>query len=136
MQTKQQMGSERTDKMGCIRHNAIVITSRNPGAIVAAADKAHEIGLQVLGPAPSVINGYRSLMICPDGSKEGWMDSNIGDRNREAFRAWLDTQRLKDGSSNFEWAEIAYGADDAAAAVTASAWTPLPATCKKDLQDD
>lgn len=108
--------------MGYIRHNAIVITTWNEANIVAAADKAEEIGLQVLGPAPSVMNGYRSLMICPDGSKEGWVDSDIGDSKRLEFRDWLDAQRYDDGSSNFEWAEIAYGSDDAAAEVTHSAW--------------
>lgn len=109
--------------MGYIKHNAIVITSWSEASIVAATEKATDIGLQVLGPAPSVINSYRSLMICPDGSKEGWEDSNVGDKKREKFRSWLDTQKYGDGSGNLEWAEISYGLDDQEATITASAWS-------------
>ena len=108
--------------MGYMRHNAIVVTSWSEVSIVAAAQKANELGLQVLGPSDSVINGYCSLLICPDGSKESWLDSNVGEDRREAFRAWLDGQKYDDGSTNLEWVEIAYGDDDRSANVVHTAW--------------
>lgn len=112
--------------MGYIRHNAIVVTSWNDEAIEAAAEEAYALGLQVLGPSDGAINGYRSLLICPDGSKEGWEDSDAGDRQRKQFRHWLNTRRYEDGSSNLEWVEVAYGSDDGDAQVVAHAWEEPP----------
>lgn len=105
-----------------MRHNAIVVTSWSEESIIAAAEKASDLKLQVLGPAPSVINGYRSLMICPDGSKEEWADSDTGDNRRAAFKDWLGEQEYEDGSSNLDWVEIAYGSDDRTAEVVDHAY--------------
>lgn len=108
--------------MGYMRHNAIVITSWNRVSIEAAANKARELGMQVLGPSDEVTNGYSSMLVCPDGSKEGWEESDQGDRNRASFREWLGGQTYEDGSTNLHWVEIAYGGDDADATVEAHAW--------------
>lgn len=109
--------------MGYIRHNAIVVTSWSAAAIDAAASRAREIGLTVLGPSESVVNGYRTLLVCPDGSKEGWEDSNLGDKRRDAFSSWLYSHRHSDESSPFEWVEIHYGSDDGLANVERHAWS-------------
>ena len=108
--------------MGYMRHNAIVVTSCNAGAIEAAACRARNIGLTVIGPSAELMNGYRSLLVCPDGSKEGWSDSDQGDERRAELRAWMNAQRHEDGSSNLEWVEIAYGSDDCTADIEATAW--------------
>lgn len=108
--------------MGHIRHNAIVITSWDEKLITKAAEVAEGLGLQVLGPSDEVMNGYRSALICPDGSKEGWGESDRGDERRGEFREWLDKQRYADGSSALEWAEVAYGNDDGEVEVIASTW--------------
>jgi hypothetical protein len=108
--------------MGYIRHNAIVVTSWHSDATKAAAQQARDIGLLVLGPSDKAVNGYSTMLACPDGSKEGWIESNTGDRQRKAFRDWLETQRFEDRSSNLEWVEIAYGSDDREATIVASAW--------------
>ena len=108
--------------MGYIRHNAIVVTSWADKAIEAAADFADDLGLQVIGPSEKKMNCYRSLLICPDGSKEGWEESRHSDSLRHAFRLWLNAQRYEDGSSPIEWVEVAYGSDDANAEIVFHAW--------------
>lgn len=108
--------------MGYMRHNAIVVTSWNTDAIEAAACRARNIGLTVIGPSSELTNGYRSLLVCPDGSKEGWSDSDQGDERRAELRNWMNAQRYEDGSSSLEWVEIAYGSDDRTAEVEATAW--------------
>lgn len=108
--------------MGYMRHNAIIVTSWNDKLIGEAIAKAKEIGLIVLGPANSVVNSYQTILIAPDGSKEGWTESNTGDRQREQFRDWLNAQRYEDGSTALEWVEVAYGSDDHESAIEADAW--------------
>lgn len=108
--------------MGYMRHNAIVVTSWKAEAIEAAACRARNLGLTVIVQNEEAINGYRTLLVCPDGSKEGWNESDQGDKQRSDFRDWMNTQRYEDGSSNLEWVEISYGSDDRTAKVEATAW--------------
>lgn len=108
--------------MGYIRHNAIVVTSWRSADIEAAANYAASIGLLVIGPSDEVVNGYRTLLVCPDGSKEGWNESNDGDRRRCDFRIWLDKRGHEDGGNPLEWVEVAYGYDDGNASVEFHAW--------------
>lgn len=102
--------------MGYIKHNAIIVTCWDSEKIVAAGDFARELGLCVLGPSPEAINGYRTILICPDGSKEGWADSDQGDERREALRTRLVAE------NSFEWCEVSYGHDDGTAEIVAHAW--------------
>lgn len=104
--------------MGYMRHNAIVVTSWNSEAIEAAACRARTLGLTVLGPSAALMNGYKSMMVCPDGSKEGWENSDQGEKQRAELRDWLRER------SNLEWVEIAYGNSDCTAEVEATAWMP------------
>lgn len=108
--------------MGYIRHNAIVVTSWDTDILRAAAERATELDLEVLGPSKPAINHYASLLICPDGSKEGWDASTEFDKRRDQFEAWLRSRRCEDDSSHFEWVEVAYGADDSAAEIVTSEW--------------
>ena len=100
--------------MGYMRHHAILVTT----AIDALARAAHVKALSlfdatlVSGVQESIVNGYHSFAIFPDGSKEGWQDSDAGDRNRAAFLAWADTQRYEDQSTSLDWVEVQYGDDD------------------------
>lgn len=110
--------------MGYILHNAIVITSWDDKAIEKAEEAALSFNLCILGPSAkeSAINGYRTLLVCPDGSKEGWADSDDGNHRRRKMREWLRDHRLTDGSSLYEWCEVAYGSDDKDAKVIDSEW--------------
>ena len=108
--------------MGYMKNNAIVVTSWNGQAIDEAAIKARECGLQVLGPSTVAINMIQTLLICPDGSKEGWDESNAFDAKRDAFIKYLKSVRHEDGSSCLSWVSLAYSSDDRDAKITAHAW--------------
>jgi hypothetical protein len=84
---------------------------------------AKTMGLQVLGPSEKAINGYRTMIICPDGSKEGWSDSDLYNERRDRFKDWLNGNCYEDDSSPFEWAEIAYSSDSATAEIVVHAWS-------------
>jgi hypothetical protein len=81
--------------MGYIRHNAIIVTAAGyamEGSYVAAApdvaafrDSLPEQWRHlVIGPVKSVMNDYQSFAFLPDGSKEGWKDSDLGDEYPQA----------------------------------------------------
>lgn len=108
--------------MGYIRHNAIIVTSWKKEAIDEAISKAVELDMTVIGPSDKVTNGYKSIMICPDGSKEGWRESDIGDERRSLYRQWLDSQKYDDGSTNLDWVEVVYSGDDKDASIEYHAW--------------
>ena len=107
--------------MGYIKHNAIVVTSWEDKAIEAAAQTAVALGMSVIGPSEPVTNGYRSILVCPDGSKEGWDTSDEGDERRAQFRKWLEWGNKDEEYGSFEWVEITYGFDFEDAQVVAHA---------------
>ena len=98
--------------MGYIRHHAIVVTGYT-GDVE---------GLHAVAPGPKsglgdpTLNGYRTFCVFPDGSKEGWPESDVGDAARQRFISLL---RECEG---LEWAEVAYGHDDDGAEIERHAW--------------
>jgi hypothetical protein len=54
-------------------------------------------------------NGYRTITMIPDGSKEGWAASDYGDKLRDMFVAQLAKDDYPDGSSNWSWVEVTFG---------------------------
>lgn len=99
--------------MGYIRHHAIIVTSWNKEKILESKNMAENILNGLVSPIiESRINGYCSFFIAPDGSKEGWVDSDIADGQRELFIKYLNQERYEDGSSCLSWAEISLGSDD------------------------
>lgn len=98
--------------MGYMRHHVIIITSWNQDLLKKAHLKAKEIFPIVSEIYEGVINNYKSFFIPPDGSKEGWNESNEGDKNRQNFVEWLDAQRYSDNSTSLDWVEVQYGDDE------------------------
>lgn len=111
--------------MGYIKHHAIVLTSWKYEHLEAARAKAEELGLRPTELTNEVTNGYRSFMVPPDGSKEGWEESEGGEQRRQTFRGWLYAQSE---DLYVEWCEVAYGSDDCNAAVTTHAWDEAQGT--------
>lgn len=95
--------------MGYMRHNAIVVSSWKEDLLEQAHAKAVELDCSVSAITGEVTNGYRSFLVAPDGSKEGWDESNEGDARRDALAAWLDAQRYEDDSTSLQWIEVQYG---------------------------
>ena len=100
--------------MGYIRHNAILVTGNYDNWASKAREKALNIFSEDLVSyiMKSPINRYETFFVAPDGSKEGWDESDIGDKHRAEFIAWLNAQKYDDNSSPLAWVEIQYGDDE------------------------
>ena len=109
--------------MGYIAHHTIVVTSWDYSAAFDKdrsmfAETARQKAIEIFGPGlvsnmvDSWINGYKTFFIAPDGSKEGWDESNKGDSLRKEFKKWLESQAYEDGSNHYDWAEIRFGGDE------------------------
>lgn len=107
--------------MGYMCHHAVLVTSWSEDLAKVAHAKAIELapiepftnGVNFDGLVSpligSVVNTYFSFFIAPDGSKEGWVTSDMGDRWRTAFTEWCDEQRYDDNSSSLTWALVQFG---------------------------
>lgn len=105
--------------MGYIRHHAIIVTSWHKEKIKEAWLKAAEIFKdRMSGLIMSDINSYQSFFIAPDGSKEGWDESIIGDTQRKAFINWINKQAYEDGSNSISYCEVYYGDENGKSEVT------------------
>ncbi len=97
--------------MGYMCHHAIIVSSFDKYA-EDARNKALEIfencenRLSVVSEILTTINGTTSFFIAPDGSKEGWNESNSFEEKRKEFINWLKTQY------RYDWALIQYGDDE------------------------
>lgn len=100
--------------MGYMCHHAIIVSSWDESMASSAHAKAVEIfGSERVTPMlPAVVNFYRTFLIGPDGSKEGWEASDQGDAQRDAYVEWLDSQAYEDGSTALKWAEVQFGDDE------------------------
>lgn len=101
--------------MGWMCHHTIVVTSWKEELLTEAHAKAVELGCTASPITPVGVNGYRSFaafFVAPDGSKEGWDRSDIGDVQRLGLLAWMDQQRYEDGSTALDWVEVQFGEDD------------------------
>ncbi len=106
--------------MGYMRHHAIVVTSWKQELLEQAHAKATELGQrnpevppkrlwQVSEITPESTNCYRSFLVAPDGSKEGWDTSDAADAARAEFVQWLDEQRYEDRSTALDWVVVQFG---------------------------
>lgn len=95
-----------------MRHHAIVVTGFRREDVDSAHKKAATIfsDKQLTPVVDSYLNGYCSFAIMPDGSKEGWGDSDRGDENRDEFIKFLTGRTGK--NLFLDWAEIQFGDED------------------------
>lgn len=92
--------------MGYIKHNAICVTCFDKEQTNRLHDKAKEIfGELVTEIIESAINQYYSFFVAPDGSKEGWKDSDEYDIKRKKYK-----QFIKENNHNFlcEYVDVTY----------------------------
>lgn len=98
--------------MGYIKHNAIVVTGsmHDSHKLHKAYDKARELfgynGVSDILQSP--LNNYISFFIAPDGSKEGWDDSNEGDSKRKQLADYIDSLAYGDGSTSVQFVDVSY----------------------------
>ena len=105
--------------MGYIKNHAIIVTSYDNEAV----EKAHKEAIKLFGEIvsnirPSAINDHSSFAILPDGSKEGWAESDNHDDLRKQFREWTKTLDFEDGSNPLKWVEVWFDEEDEKGIVT------------------
>lgn len=99
--------------MGYIRHHAIIISGRDDKKLKAFHKKAKEIfEKQVTNIVKSPVNTSLTFLIGPDGSKEGWDESDLGDKKRAEFIDLIDDSAYNDGSNSIRYCEVFYGDDE------------------------
>jgi len=95
-------------------NHAIVVTSRFSAVITEAHKRCCElvdanpdlVGRQTFAITPLTplgLNGTRSFMVPPDGSKEGWIQSNLGDELRKQIATILH-----EFTGSLDWVEVEF----------------------------
>ena len=101
--------------MGVMNHNAIVATTWDDDKFYIVKQWITDLGGDyaqfrcLFAFSGSVANGYQTIVLCPDGSKEGWKPSVQGNELRDRFVARLEQDCYGDGSSPWCWVEIGFG---------------------------
>ena len=98
--------------MGINKHNTIIVTASThvKEEMTKVWDKAVELFGSLVSPIiVTELNGYISFLVATDGSKENWEESDDGDNSRRILCDFIDTFAYEDGSSSFEYIDVAYG---------------------------
>lgn len=101
------------------RHYAVVVTDLfgkdRTRTLEAVAEKARQLGLQVIGPSEPAGDGCSSLLVCPDGLSYG--DARRADLvdARVDLHQWLC--HLRQGVRTLDWVEVSFGANGDQAAI-------------------
>lgn len=107
--------------MGYMAHHAIIVTGWDATQVQTAHDEARKIfGSLVTEIIRSKMNGYQTFFVGPDGSKEGWDESDAGNARREQFKSWissiknqwLDVTELRYGGGEPEMGRILWFYDE------------------------
>lgn len=108
-------------------HHAIVISTFDEEYALAAHVKARALGCTISSIDQSPMNLLYSFMVCPDGSKEGWEESDEGDAQRRELIEFLRIPYTtlmgmepdpEDRSTPYSWVEVSYGHPEEPAKVT------------------
>jgi hypothetical protein len=107
--------------MGYMKHNAIIVTSWDKDKMDKAYAKAKEtLGALVSPIIEGVVNSQYSFFVAPDGSKEGWAESNEYDEKRKDFLDWLIPNKCM-----VSYIEVRFGGDDEHESIVRSLDTDL-----------
>jgi hypothetical protein len=108
--------------MGYIKHDTIIVTSADDDQIKNAYCTAEKLGLLVSDLSDRKTNWFRTFTVLPDGSKEGWEESDSFDEKRKVFLEYLNKMRYSDNSTSLHWVAVSFGSDDWGAEITSHAW--------------
>lgn len=98
--------------MGVENHNAVIATTWNSSEverIKAWIETLPTDFASLFAVVPALANCKVTVVMCPDGSKEGWTLSQQGDMLRQQFIEQIKISNYGDGSSPWEWIEVGYG---------------------------
>lgn len=102
--------------MGYIAHDAVIVVTEDyregglPDMDAFRASMPEHFRHLVIGPVQTVANGSTCYVFLPDGSKEGWVDSDLGDEWRRRFKE-LFRLAYDDGSSPDDVVSVRFGGD-------------------------
>jgi hypothetical protein len=84
-------------------HDTVLTTDLTPDN----SDRGHLAPLvsDIVSGATNGYSSFSAFFVAPDGSKEWWDTSDAGDRARERFVAWLES----DDAPYLDWMEVQYG---------------------------
>lgn len=107
--------------MGYLRHKALIVNGWDGKAVAAAHDEVsalydeHDDMAGLVSPVvPHAMNGGASFLIAPDGSKEGWHHSELGDELMDRAKIIIAKHEWVD------WCEVLCGGDDDEFAIIAA----------------
>jgi len=99
--------------MGYMRHHAICISSWNRKELLKVHNKAKKIFNHLATEiVDSTINSESSFFIAPDGSKEGWEESNLYNKKRTDIVDFIEKRKYADGSNCIRYAELFFADDE------------------------
>jgi hypothetical protein len=98
--------------MGIMNHNTIITTTWSEECfdklMLWVNEQSEDLrNLCVAGDAQT--NGERTICIVPDGSKEGWPESDKADSLRQSLIERLEADAYDGGSSPWCWVEVGFG---------------------------
>jgi hypothetical protein len=95
--------------MGIEQHHAVLASTWDPKSAARLQTYVREKKLLVT-TREAPINGIVTFVLHPDGSKDGWDESDKGDRVRAELIEFLRTDgRYEDGGSPWMWVEVTRG---------------------------
>lgn len=99
--------------MGYIRHHTIAITSWKKEELEKLHIKINAIAPNIITNIyKSPLNGYHTFYLIPDGSKEGWEESEAYNEIRNRIKNIIKEMKYDDGSNCIRFCELYYGGDD------------------------
>ncbi|MCK4782163.1 MAG: hypothetical protein KAV87_00320 [Desulfobacteraceae bacterium] len=98
--------------MGVENNNAVIATTWDKTEVERIkkwADGLNDFdkGLFLFGDEK--INGKTTVIMVPDGSKEGWTESDDGDKLRDEFVKELEKANYEDDSNPWDFVEVGFG---------------------------
>jgi hypothetical protein len=111
--------------MGYTRHHAIIVTTWDKATIKEVHKTAKRLfpSQMVSDVLRGTINGYYTVFVGPDGSKEGWPESDKGNARRAHFIEHLHTLFLA------AWVEVQYCDEEGDEKITRSSMKEV--ACEK-----
>ena len=89
--------------MGTIQHNVVIATTWDENLYNKAIKWLDKNAKGSYTTYASNVNGYQTIFVGPDGSKEGWASSDEADKLRDEFISFIDHERF------WDWLEVGYG---------------------------
>lgn len=102
--------------MGVVNHNAVIATIEDYPAldshyavVIEWISSLTHTEQQLFLVGRGWVNGSRTIVLIPDGSKEGWAESDRGNDLRKRFIERLREDDFEDGSCPWRYVEIGFG---------------------------